>query len=50
MQYFSIAKGRKKKVAKFTARQGLWIIGAMMLLGMVLIVLLVYGLLNVDAD
>ena len=49
MQRFSLTKGRKKEVAKFTARRGLLVVGLMILFGIVLVLLMVVGWFRVDA-
>jgi hypothetical protein len=50
MQHYSIARGRKKEVAKFTPKQGLLIMGWLMLLGTFLLLLYGFGFLHFDAD
>jgi hypothetical protein len=50
MQHHSIARGRKKEVEKFKTKQGLSIIGWLMLLGMLLLLLYSLGFLHFDVD
>lgn len=50
MQQYSIGKGRKKEVAKFTMKHGLWIFSTLMLFGLLLVLLMVLGFLHIDAD
>ena len=48
MQEFSPAKGRKKTVQKFTAIQGLWILGLVTAASVFVLVMFVIGFLRVE--
>ena len=50
MQQFSVGKGRKKVVQQFTPKHGAWMLGLVMLLGIVILLLMVFGILHVDVD
>ena len=50
MAHYSVARGRKKQVEKFTSKQGLWILALLMLFGVALLLLMVLGVLHIDAD
>jgi hypothetical protein len=50
MQEFRTAKGRKKEVEKFTARHGLWTLALPLLFCIVMLLLMVVGVLHLDAD
>jgi hypothetical protein len=50
MQHYSIARGRKKEVEKFTPKQGFLIMGWLMLLGILLLLFYGLGFLHLDAD
>jgi Na+-driven multidrug efflux pump len=50
MKTRSFGKGRRRAAEKFTARQGLWMLGIVILLSIGLVLLYVFGYLHVDAD
>jgi hypothetical protein len=50
MSHYSVARGRKKEVEKFTPRHGLWVLALLMLLGVIILLLMIFGVLRVDVD
>ena len=50
MHQFSMGKGRKKVVQQFTPKQGVWMLGLVMLLAAMFALLYFLGLLHFDAD
>jgi hypothetical protein len=50
MSQFSIARGRKKQVAQFRTWQGVWILALVTLLAVLFFLLMILGILRVDAD
>jgi hypothetical protein len=50
MQYYSIGKGRKKAVAKFTTLDGLWILVAVSAVTIAFALLWIFGIVSFDVD
>jgi len=50
MSRYSIARGRKKEVRKFTPRHGLWVLALLMLLEVIMLLLMIFGVLRIDVD
>jgi hypothetical protein len=50
MKTRSPSRGRRRAVEKFTARQGIWMLGIVILISIGLVLLYVFGYLHFDAD
>jgi hypothetical protein len=50
MSRYSVARGRKKEVEKFTFMQGLRILTQLLLFGIFILLLMIFGVLHVDVD
>jgi hypothetical protein len=50
MNNYRLGRGRRKAVEKFTSRKGLWMVGIVSVILMALLLLVLLGYLNADAD
>jgi hypothetical protein len=50
MPHYSVARGKKKRVENFKPKHGLYIVAMVMLFGMFLLLLTVFGVLHIDGD
>jgi hypothetical protein len=50
MPRYSVGRGRKKEVEKFTSKQGLYMLVLLLTLGILVLLLMVFGVLHVDVD
>jgi hypothetical protein len=50
MNNYRLGRGRRNAVEKFTSRKGLWMVGIVCVILMALLLLMLLGYLNTDAD
>jgi hypothetical protein len=50
MSHYSLGRGRKKEVEKFTSKQGLYLLSLLMLCCIFFLLLIILGVLHVHGD